>query len=366
MSTRSKQRDESEEAAAAAGLAERVADGLTVASAMSYPLLVGDIGGTNARFGLIDRPDGALAVLPKTLTSLHPDPLAAIRATLAAEHWARPRAALLAVASRIDGPVVHLTNAGWTLDAPTLAAALDLDAVRLVNDFVPVAAALAVLGRGEGELVRLGPDLPVSRGARVVLGPGTGLGAAALLPVGARWAIHSTEAGHVDFGPVHADEFALWPLLERFHGRITAEAVLSGPGLLRLYRALAQLRGTPPACATPEQVSAAGLEAGDALANEALRLFGRLLGRFAGDLALIFDAGAVYVAGGIAPKIATILAQGEFRAAFERKAPFGSWMESVPTCLVADPDPALTGLRAIVAEPDRFAFKSAGWTRRRG
>jgi glucokinase len=234
-----------------------------------------------------------------------------------------------------------------------------------VNDFVPVAAALSVLGREDRQLVPLGPELPEEPGARVVLGPGTGLGAAALLPVGARWAIHSTEAGHTDFGPAHADEFALWRFLEQAHGRITAEAVLSGPGLLRLYRALAQARAAILACDTPEEVSAAGLEGEDALATETLHLFGRLLGRFAGDLALMFGASAVFIGGGIGPKIAAILSQGEFRGAFERKAPFGHWMEQVPTFLIADPDPALTGLRAILAEPDRFVLKTAGWQRDR-
>ena len=344
----------------------RAEDTMTLAPAVSYPLLVGDIGGTNARFGLLDAPDGTLKVLPRALTSEHPDPIAAIRATLEAERWTRPRSALLAIATRVEAPVVRMTNAGWTVDAPAIAAALDLDSVRLVNDFVPVAAALSGLGAEAGQLVPLGPELPERPGARVVLGPGTGIGAAALLPVGARWAIHSTEAGHTDFGPVHADEFALWPLIEQAHGRITAEAVLSGPGLLRIYRALTQLRGAAPTCSTPEEVSAQGLAGQDDLAADALRLFARLLGRFAGDLALVFAASAVYVGGGIGPKIAAILSQGEFRAAFERKAPFDHWMEAVPTFLIADPDPALTGLRAILAEPDRFVFKSAGWQGPRG
>jgi glucokinase len=343
----------------------RAEDTMTLAPAVSYPLLVGDIGGTNARFGILDAPEGALTVLPRALTSEHPDPVEAIRATLAAERWARPRSALLAIATRVEGPVVRMTNAGWTVDAPAIAVAFNLDCVRLVNDFVPVAAALSALGESEGQLVALGPELPPRPGARVVLGPGTGLGAAALLPVGARWAIHSTEAGHTDFGPVHADEFALWPLLEEAHGRITAEAVLSGPGLLRVYRALAQLRGAASSCGTPEEVSARGLAGQEELASDSLHLFGRLLGRFAGDLALIFAASAVYIGGGIGPKIATILSQGEFRAAFERKAPFDHWMEAVPTFLIADPDPALTGLRAILADPDRFVFKSAGWQRPR-
>ena len=167
----------------------------------------------------------------------------------------------------------------------------------------------------------------------------------------------------MDFGPAQPDEFALWPLLEPAFGRLTAEAVLSGPGLLRVYRALAQLQGTPVACNTPEEVSAAGITGQDVLATEALHLFGRLLGRFAGDLALTFVASVVCIGGGIAPKIAAILSQGEFRAAFESKAPFRDWMAQVPAFLITDPDPALTGLRAILAGPDRFVFKTAGWQR---
>ena len=275
--------------------------------AAGYPLLVGDIGGTNARFGLIEGPGGALALLPRTRTGDHADPIAAIRAVLDGD-GPQPRAAFLAVAARVEGPVAHLTNAGWTLDARAVADALGLEAVRIVNDFVPVAAALAVLGRAEGELLRLGPDCAPGPGARLVLGPGTGLGAAALLPVADGWAIHPTEAAHTDFGPAHDDEAALWPLIERVGGRVTAEAVLSGPGLLRLYRALGRARAVPAPCRTPEEVSAAGLDGGDALAKEALHLFGRLLGRFAGDLALTFGAGAVYIAGGIGPKIAAVLA----------------------------------------------------------
>lgn len=329
----------------------------------SYPVLIGDIGGTNARFALLDAPGGTLKSLPPALTEHYADPVTAIRVALEAEHQEPPRSALLAIAARVAGPAVRITNAGWMVDAEQIALRLDLDRVRLVNDFVPVAAALSALGAEEGQLMPLGPELPKSPGPRLVLGPGTGLGAAALVPVGDRWAIQSTEAGHIDFGPAHADEFALWPLLEPAFGRHSAEALLSGPGLLRLYRAFAQLRGAPVACGTPEEVSAAGITQGDELAVEALHLFGRLLGRFASDLTLAFAATAVYVAGGIAPKIAAVLSQGEFRAAFERKAPFDHWMKTVPSYLIADPDPALTGLRAILADPDRFLFSSAGWER---
>ena len=208
---------------------------------------------------------------------------------------------------------MHLTNAGWTVDAAAIGAAFGFRSVELVNDFVPVAASLS-LGGEEKELVRIGPECPACPGARLVLGPGTGFGAAALLPMGERWAIHSTEAGHTDFGPAEPDEAALWPLLDRVAGRVTAEAVLSGPGLLRLYRALGQSRSAAAPCRTAEEVSAAALARDDALATAALQLFARLLGRFAGDLALTFGAGAVYLGGGIAPKIATVLSAGEFRS----------------------------------------------------
>jgi glucokinase len=336
---------------------------MTLAAAVNYPFLVGDIGGTNVRFGVLEAPGAQLALLPRTLTSEHDNPIAALRAALDGGGMARPRSALLAVASRVDAATVHMTNAGWTVDAAAIGAAFGFQSVELVNDFVPVAAALSLLGREDGELLRLGPACPARPGARLVVGPGTGLGAAALLPMGERWAIHSTEAGHTDFGPAETDEARLWPLLGRVAGRVTAEAVLSGPGLLRLYRALGRLRSAAAPCRTPEEVSAAALASDDALATEALHLFARLLGRFAGDLALTLGAGAVYLGGGIAPKIAAVLSAGEFRRAFERKAPFEHWMQAVPTFLIADPDPALTGLCAILADPGRFTFRSAGWRR---
>ena len=264
-------------------------------------------------------------------------------------------------------PLVQCTVTSARAGRLTQRRSAPLELAALVDDFVPLAAALAELGREEGELLRLGPDCPPGPGTRLVLGPGTGFGAAALLPAGRRWAIRATEAGHTDFRRLaEAEEVMLWPLLERVSGRISAEAVLSGPGLLLLDRALARVRSVLAPCATPEEISAAGLARGDALAADALHLFARLLGRFAGDLALTFAAGAVYLGGGIAPKIAAVLSQGEFRAAFERKAPFEHWMKAVPTFVITGPEPALTGLRIIVAEPERFEFGSVGWQRRPG
>jgi glucokinase len=326
----------------------------------TFPVLLGDIGGTNARFALL-RDGGEPAHLPRVLTAAYPGPVAALRAALAA-HVAEPppRSALLAVAAPIEGPVVPLTNAPWVIDAAAIAAGLGLDRVVLVNDFVPAAAALADLGGdADPRLQRIGPACASAPGPKVVLGPGTGLGAAALLPAGSRLVVVSTEAGHMEFGPADAGEEALWRGIERLGGRVAAEQILSGPGLLRLYRAVAALEGTDARLDGAAAIVEAALAGADPLSRRTLDLFAGLLGRFAGDLALAFGAvGGVTLAGSVACRIAPVLAAGRFRASFESKAPHGAYMARIPTSLLRDPDPAIPGLAAIAAAPDRFAFAS--------
>jgi glucokinase len=196
-----------------------------------------------------------------------------------------------------------------------------------------------------------------------VLGPGTGLGAAALLPFGDRVALQTSEAGHVDFGPADATEAALWAIIAREGRRVTAETLLSGPGLLRLYRACVERSGAPGPCSTPDEVRQAALAGTDDFAIEALRHFSRLLGRFAGDLALIFGAdGGVFIGSGIAPTMADFLAASDFRRAFEDKAPYRALMAAIPTFVIMDPEPALTGLCGIAASPDRYIFDSQIWS----
>ena len=326
----------------------------------AYPVLVGDIGGTNARFALLRGRDAPAIDLPKSRTGEQPGPEEAIAAALAAYHGPAPRSALIGVATKLESSVVRLTNAAWTVDAGAIGRAFGLERVTLINDFVPVATALVRLDRPDA-LVRLGPARPARRGTRVVLGPGTGLGAAALIPVGERFLVQPTEAGHIDFGASEPDEPDVWRGLERVRERHTAEAVLSGPGLVRLYRAHALARRVQPRHLAPSEVVAAG-HAGDPVAEAALDHFARLLGRFAGDLALVFGAtGGVYLGGGIAPRIERFLVRSEFRAAFERKAPLEHFVREVPTWLITHRDPAIDGLAAIAADPDRFVLQCFDW-----
>jgi glucokinase len=327
----------------------------------AFPVLLGDIGGTNARFAVLPAPGEPIELLPRALTAQTPDPVGAIRIALEAYAGPAPRSAMIAVATRVDSPSIRLTNAHWTIDAQAIGTALNLERVALVNDYTPVAASVMVLGQERGDLAPIGDSLQAGSGARVVLGPGTGLGAGALAPVEDRLVILATEAGHMEFGPTTDLETALWPHLERVGGRVSAEAVLSGPGLFRLARAVAAHRCVECPFTLPNDVLAAARE-GDELAGATLDLFARFLGRFAGDLALTFEAsGGVFIAGGIAPRMVDILQGGGFRDAFDRKAPHDAWARSVAAFVIVNPEPALQGLAALVTNPQRFIFPSQGW-----
>ncbi|AWN42662.1 glucokinase [Methylobacterium durans] len=327
-----------------------------------FPVLVGDIGGTNARFALVEAKGAAPRVLSHEATAGHPDPSSAIRAALAKGGEApAPRSAILAIAGRVDGPAVQLTNAHWVIAGERIARDFGLSSAVVVNDYVPVAAGAA--GIAPDDLTVIGPARPEAQGARLVLGPGTGFGAAALVPYADRLAIVSTEAGHTEFGPTDAFEEQVWHAVERVEGRVTVEALLSGPGLARLHAAVYQVRsGSPRDKLDPAAITRAGLAAEDPHAAETLALFARLLGRACGDLALTFLAtGGVYIGGGIAPRIVRVLQAGGFREAFERKAPFAQMMAQIPTSVITVHDPALTGLAALASEGAAFVYHGQVW-----
>ncbi|MBM6593346.1 glucokinase [Microvirga pudoricolor] len=329
----------------------------------AFPALLGDIGGTNARFAVLPAPGEPVRLLPRRLTADTPSPVEAIQGALDTYDGAAPRSAMIAVATRVDKPVIRLTNAHWTIDARAIGEALGLERVTLVNDYTPVAASVTVLETAKGDLAPIGSTETAGPGARVVLGPGTGLGAAALVPVEDRLAILATEAGHIEFGPSGDDEFAFWHHLERTGNRVSAETVLSGPGLFRLSKALSAHRGRDCPFRLPNDVLAAARE-GEPLARDTLDIFSRWLGRYAGDMALTFEAsGGVFIAGGIAPRMVDVLQNGSFRGAFDRKAPHDAWACTVPAYVIINPEPALQGLAALVSDPGRFVFQSQGWSR---
>ena len=329
-----------------------------------FPVLIADIGGTFTRLALVEHQDQPPRLIAKFKTADYPNPQTAFAAVLAQTQTAIPSTTLLAVAAPVAHARVHLTNAAWWIDPQEIGEALGFAHVRLVNDFPPIAAVLPQLDADNpNDVCALGPACRGDDGPKLVLGPGTGLGAALLRRLNNHQLIEPTEAGHIEFGASSDDELALWPHLDRLDQRHTAESVLCGAGIERLYQALARIKGKTIAPTGVAAITQAAL-AHDPDATDCLTFYARLLGRYAGDLALVFGAtGGVYIAGGIAPRIIPLLQSGAFRAGFENKAPFASMVKAIPTYVITRPDPALHGLAQLASHPERYWLNSQTWTR---
>jgi glucokinase len=326
---------------------------------LPFPVLIGDIGGTNARFAIIAEPDAPLQLFPSVSTADFPSIEAAIEASVFTHMSGKPRSALIDLAGPIVGDTVELTNAHWVIRPPDVIRRTSIETVILLNDFEALALALTALA--PGDLAPIGETPPAASGAKVVLGPGTGLGVGALVVAGGIWIPVPGEGGHVALGPAEPDEFDLWRHIVPEDGRISAEALLSGRGLVRLYRAVAAVGGSVPRLEAPSEITHAALAHADADAVRTVTLYCRLLGRLAGDMALVFMArGGAYIGGGISPRILPFLADGEFRRAFETKAPHEDVMRTIPTAVIVRDNPALEGLAAFAREPGRFGVNLAG------
>lgn len=322
-----------------------------------FPALVCDVGGTNTRVGVVRGRDAHLDVLARLHTRDHHSLVAALSSVVATMAEA-PRSLLVCAAGPVRGRRLALTNADWVLDGPEIADALGLEQGLLLNDFEAQALSLPVLA--DTALDVIGPALPHGTGPRVILGPGTGLGVGALIESEGRFLPLASEAGHIDLGPASEAEAVIWPHLERVHGRITAEAVLSGHGLVRLHHARLAVEGARSGVRDEIALVA------DATANRAsaeadtVRLFWQLVARFSGDIAITFAAtGGVTLAGGILPRIRTFLDASAFRAAFEAKAPVDGLARIIPTALIIDSNTVLPGMAAIVRAPERYAIDYA-------
>jgi glucokinase len=322
-----------------------------------FPALLCDVGGTNVRFAVAHAPGQRAEMVGMAKTDDFTGLVDAARHVMRDQPVA-PRSLIACAAGPALGRTLQLTNASWRIDGVAVARDLGLAQGLLLNDFEAMAFALPSLGADDVRPIGVGAPAP---GHRLVLGPGTGLGVAALAEIDGRFVAMPTEAGHMDFGPVGDEEERLWPHIERFHGRVTAETVISGPGLERLYGARLAASGRARQRLTAAEITLAGLrqhaadEAGDA--RETLRLFWKLAARFAGDMAIAFMArGGVTLAGGVLPRIEAVLDERAFRAAFEAKAPMDALARSIPTRLVVAQQAVLQGMAAIAARPDRFAI----------
>lgn len=320
---------------------------------LKFPILVGDIGGTNARFALLVDPHAEPKLFEIVQTSDFAGIDEAIQSAVLDKTSLQPRTAVLAIAGPVDGDEIALTNCPWVVRPRVMMSALGLEDVIIINDFE--AQALAVVALDHDSLTPIGAGVAEVYGSRVVLGPGTGLGVAGLVHARHAWIPVPGEGGHIDVGPRTDRERVIFPFLETIGGRISAEQVLCGRGLVNIYRAIVAARGGSAAFTLPAEISTAGLDGSDADAVEAVDLFAVLLGRVAGDMALVFMArGGVFLAGGISQHILPALQRPGFRAAFNDKAPHGELMASMPIYVVTHPTAALLGLAAFARTPARF------------
>jgi glucokinase len=325
--------------------------------AFPFPVLVCDTGGTNVRFALAKEPGAALGEVLHLHTGDYPGLPEAIEAA-APKLGARPRSTIACGAGPVVGRTLKLTNAPWVMDGPEAARRTGLVQGLLLNDFEAQALSLPTIPevweRRIGPL-KFGPD-----GPQVILGPGTGLGVAALVEADGRFAPVSSEACHIDFGPISPEEYALWPHLERAHGRVTSESVISGAGLARVHRARMMANGAPDPHVEPAAVTAAALADPKGEEAASIRLYWHIVARFAGDMAVTFVAtGGVTLSGGVLPRVVDLLDEAAFRLAFEAKAPVDGLAKRIPTRLVTREDAVLVGMAAIAASPNRYAIDYA-------
>ena len=311
-------------------------------------VLAGDIGGTKTLLALAHWEAGQLCVEREarfntgdyaTLTPMVLEFLAG----------ATPHAACFGIASPISGRRIKLTNREFWIDADEIAHECAIGKVHLINDFAAIGYGLDALAESELQILQKGFIRP--RAPRALLGAGTGLGQAILVWQNDHYEVLSTEGGHVDFAPVNEIQIGLWRALSAQYGHVSYERLLSGQGLIDIFKhlattqrpsteLLAALQGVDPAAV----ISEFGLSHRDAVAEQALELFAEIYGQQAGNLALTTLAeGGVYLAGGIAPKLIQQLKAGGFMQAFRAKGRYGDWLSNLQVAVVMNPKVGLLG-----------------------
>jgi glucokinase len=310
--------------------------------------LVADIGGTNARFALERGPGriGDVATLP---CAGHPEFRDAVRAYLARHPGVRVRHAAIAIANPVDGDLVKMTNHCWTFSIAAAQAELGLDTLLVVNDFA--ALAMSVPELAASELVQVGGGAPVDGGVVGLVGAGTGLGVAGLIPSGGRWTVLQSEGGHAAFSPMDAREQAILDFCWQRWEHVSAERLVSGPGLSLIHEALAAHRGITAPVLDPADIVERALDGGDALCAEVLDAFCGMLGTVAANVAVTLCArGGIYIGGGVVPRLGAWFARSPFRARFENKGRFSGYTGRIPCFVIHAPCPALAGAAAMLEQ----------------
>jgi glucokinase len=314
--------------------------------------LVGDIGGSNARFAIARREAGGVALdqVVAMRGADHADLAAAIEHYLRTTGQARPPAAAVAIAGPIVGDHAEITNhRAWSFPIEATRRRLALERLTALNDFTAIALSLPHLQAGDQRQIGAGaptPGTPIG-----VIGPGTGLGVSGVVHTRTGWAVIQGEGGHATFAPMSERESRIVDLLRARFGHVSWERALSGPGLVNLYTAIAQLDGAAAEPLTPEAIDERGRNGTCAMCREALEVFCAALGTAAGNVALTLGArGGVFIGGGIVPRLGAFFDASAFRARFESKGRLSDYVRPIPAYVITAPYPGLIGAAMAVME----------------
>lgn len=308
---------------------------------MAEPVLVADIGGTNARFALADPETWKISQILK----FRADEFKTIGDAAAAylrRVGAAPRRGCFAVAAPVGGDEISFTNSAWRFRPTDMRDALKLTRLLVVNDFFALASSIHQLPDDYFVSVKTGAG--DERAPVLVMGPGTGFGQALIVPCGADKRIVATEGGHVAFAPQTDEEIAIMKIIAREYGRVSLERVLSGGGIVSIHRALSELAGEPPLSLRASDISAAAIGGTNPIAERTLHLFCTVLGRAAGDAALATGArGGVVLGGGILPKIREFFLASDFAERFADKGRMSAYVDAIPIRMIVKEGAALIG-----------------------
>ncbi|HTT97232.1 MAG TPA: glucokinase [Rhizomicrobium sp.] len=315
--------------------------------------LVADAGGTNVRFALVDLDTAAVELCsPRKYTSRNFSSIeeAAAGYLGAQKLSAPPSFAVLSVAGPVADNAINMTNLGWRFSGDEFGKALGIAWVRLINDYEAIAH--SALALKDDDLRVIGPSVSVRAGGRrtvAIVGPGTGLGVGGYVRTSQGLVPLVTEGGHSDFAPSDDTEDQVLKFLRDKCGHVSNERILSGPGLMNLHEALSHVEGVRYEKTESHQITAQGLADRNSLYGRVLSRFCAILGSVAGNVALTMGArDGLLLAGGILPVVADFLAASEFRARFEAKGRFESYMKAIPTRLIVNDNAGLIGAAACL------------------
>jgi len=314
-------------------------------------VLIGDIGGTNARFALVQPGSTILENIQVLACSDYPNLEEAMQDYIAANHPGRIEVASIAFACPVHNDVIKMTNNHWVFSRSAIKAKLGLKVFKCINDFT--AMALGILHVPGKHLIAVGgvsadPDKP-----RLIIGPGTGLGVSALVKTSGAWFPLSTEGGHVDFAPIDDQQIELYYYLKKQYKRISVERLLCGEGLVTIYKFLSDKNHNRSKYHSPAGITQAALKQRDELALAALALFCEVFGQVCGNAALASGAlGGVYICGGIIPRFVDFFVASDFRSRFEDKGRMQSYLFPIPVYVVTEQYTGLLGAAEAVTNAE--------------